>query len=271
MLKEKIASVFSFLWKYRIEAVGLLGLILITVFVFVLMKKKINSLHKEKQVIEHNLKVSQDSLRAVKSKEGDIEYNRLGYLTDKVENLYKINQELAASIKLIKGQVNAVVKTEVKIVEKPVPFYVEGEITDTLSTVFFSLDTVYSPGNYKKYTGFTVANRVTGEMKAQKLYDEVGVSFIVGIKNQDKGSPEIFLKSDYPGLTVTNLEGAVIDPSLFSANKKSKTPLITPGITVGWTPVVWNNKDQRLAINSRSFGVTAGLSFNILKLLKLKK
>lgn len=224
---------------------------------------------KKEEVAQHNLAVAQDSIRIVKDKAGRIEYQKLAYLTDKLDNLEKLNTNLANEVKQIKGKVSTIIQGEVKIVEKPVPFLVKGELVDSTVTAHFNYDTTYSEGNYRKLAGYTQYDLRNGSATGKKLVDETGIKFTTGIKDLDKGKPEIFLKSNYPGFSVTSLEGAVLDPKLFQPKKK--TPLITPSITIGWTPIQWDSKDQAVKVQPKNFGVTVGAGFNILKLIGVKK
>lgn len=258
----------SFIKKIQV-ILAIAALVFLVLFVRHLIKTATDKVEQKLKVTEYNLRVSKDSIRLVKDKLNHDEFNKLAYLTDKIDVLTESNADLTAQIKAIKGNVNTIIKTDVKVVEKPVPFLVTSEQKDSIVTVNFKLDTIYSAGNYRNISGYTIYNTINKNTRAQKLTDEIGVSLITGIKNLDKGKPEIFLKSDYPGLTITNLEGAVIDPSLLKG--KNHTPLITPGITIGWTPISWDNRTQKLTLSTRSVGVTAGLSFNILKLLRFKK
>jgi hypothetical protein len=249
--------------------------IIIALVTFTLFLSYIVSLRKEREILQkqikvanYNQKVTQDSVRLLKDKAGKDEYNKLAFLTESVKSLTKLSEDLAKEVKQIKGTVSTLTKAEVKIVEKPVPFVVKTELNDSTVKAFFNYDTTYSEGNYKKLAGYTQYNLKDGTAVAHKLVDEMGISFTTGIKNVDKGQPEIFLKSDYPGFTVTNLNGAYIDPKLF---KVSKTPLITPTLFIGYTPIGWTNKEQKVRLNTDQFSVGIGLGFNLLKISGIKK
>lgn len=246
-------------------------ILLILLFVWNLMNQRNKSaiLEKKLEVAEQNYKASQDTIRIVKDRAGRVEYNKLAFLTDKVDNLAKLNTDLADEVKKIKGSVSTIVKGEVKIVEKPVPFLVNGQLLDSTVIANFKYDTTYSEGNFRKLAGYTKYDIRSGVSTGEKTVDEIGVKFVTGIKNLDKGKPEIFLKSDYPGFQVTAIDGAILDPKLFQPKKK--TPLITPSITVGWTPLMWDNKAQVVRANPANFGVTVGIGFNILKLTGIRK
>jgi hypothetical protein len=231
-------------------------------------KEKAES-QKKQEVAEYNLTVANDTIRIIRDREGKSEVNKKAYLT-RIQDLEKLNKGLSDEVKAVKGNVSTVIKTEIKIVEKVVPLEVEAKIGSTGDVMAkFKFDTIYSLGNYKKIAGWTLVNLKTGVATGEKQIDEIGIKFTTGIKNLDKNKPEIFLKSDYPGLQVTSLEGAVLDPNLFKS--KTKTPLITPTLSIGYTPLIWNTKNQQVKLLPNNFGVTVGLGFNLFKLTGIKK
>ena len=197
-----------------------------------------NAITKKKlAVAEHNLQAANDSVRITKDKAGRDEANKLAFLTDQLSELKKMNIDLYNEVKSIKGKVSTVIQGEVKVVEKPVPFAVQAQLADSTVRADFKFDTTYSPGNYRKLSGFTKYNLRNGEATGEKTVDEIGIKFTTGIKNLDKGKPEIFLKSDYPGFTVTELDGAVIDPNLF---KKPRQKKLSVGLHFGYSPLYYN-------------------------------
>lgn len=224
---------------------------------------------KKAEVAEYNLKVSNDSIRVIKDRQGKDEYNKLAYLTNSVKALEKLNTELSTEVRSIKGNVTTIIQGQVKIVEKPVPFVVKAELIDSNVIARFNYDSIYSPGNFRKLSGHTSVDLRTGKASGQKEQDEIGIKFVTGIKNLDKGKPEIFLKSDYPGFTVTALDGAVLDPKLFTP--KNKVPLITPTLFVGWTPINTNSSTGIVHMQPAQFSAGIGLGFNLLKVLNIKK
>jgi hypothetical protein len=222
---------------------------------------------KKAEVAEHNLQAANDTIRIVKDRAGRDEANKLAYLTNTVENLAKLNQELANEVKQIKGKVGTIIQSEVKVIHDTVPFIVQGQLIDSNVYARFKFDTTYSPGNFRKLSGYTKYDLKSGLASGVKETDELGVKFTTGIKNLDKGKPEIFLKSDYPGFQVSSLDGAVLDPKLFQP--KRKTPLITPNLVIAWTPISFSRDGT--TIDPGEFSTGIGLGFNLLKLLGFKK
>lgn len=261
-------KILDFLKRYkRILGIGILS-ILVLLLNYYWFHSNTEVLKKQLATTEHNLQVAYDTIRITKDRVGKEEYNKLAYLTNSVENLSKLNKDLANQVKDIKGDVSSISETKIQIIEKKVPFLVRGELLDSQAISYFNYDTTYSPGNFRKLSGFTRFNLSTKESSGEKTEDKIGIKLIGGIKNLKEGKPEIFVKSDYPGFQITSLEGAVLDPDLFKPKKK--TPLITPSLTIGYTPIIYNNQ-QGLKLITNNFGLTVGVGFNILKLLKIKE
>lgn len=220
---------------------------------------------KENARLEINIRAANDTIRLVRDKAGKDEYNKYSYLVKDIQDLKKTNMDLYNVIKDIKGNVNTVVKSDIQIKEVPTPFIVKAELKDSTVTTHFNFDTIYSEKNYKKLAGYTKYNLKTDSSYGEKTVDEIGISLVTGIKNLDKGKPEIFVKSDYPGLTVTGLDGAILDNNLF-IKPKPKKRVISIGGSVGWTPLVYENK--QFNFNPQRIGATLGVNFNLLELLR---
>ena len=224
------------------------------------------SLKRQLAVAEQNIKAANDTIRVVKDKAGKDEFDKLSFITDKLSSLEKLNADLAAEVKTIKGKVSTIIKTDVQIVHDTVPLVVTGTLRDSILTNNFDYSKTFSPANFRKFKGYTKYDLRNGQSTGEVTNDEIGIRFKTGIKNLDKGKPEIFISSDYPGFTVTALDGAVLDPTLFS--KKPKVKLITTGLNIGWTPTTYDFGTKRFDYNPKRVGVTLGLNINILKLLK---
>lgn len=222
-------------------------------------------LRKQVAVAQHNINALNDTIRVTKDREGKAEYNKLSLLTDKLSNLEKLNSDLAQEVKAIKGKVSTIIKGDVQIVHDTVPLIVKGELVDSTVRADFNFSANYSPGNFRKFVGYTKFNLRNGESKGELTQDSLGIRFVTGIKNLDKGKPEIFLKSDYPGFSVSALDGAVLDPKLFN---KKKIPLITTGVNIGWTPTSYDVVTKKFDFKPTRFAVTAGINVNILKLFR---
>lgn len=235
-----------------------------TIYEFNLIKQK----NKQIVVAAQNLAASQDNIRLTKDRLGKEEADKLSYLTTKITDLQKVNADLANEVKITKGTVNEVSKIVVKVVHDTVQLNANTIATDSTIRSDFKFDSTFSPGNFRTIEGYTFYNLKTKKTFGLLTKDRFGVNLITGIKNLNKGKPEIFVRSDYPGFTVTQLEGAILDPSLFA---KQKTPLLTLGITIGLTPVTYDIDKKIWSINTQRIGATLGLQFNIGRLLNKKQ
>lgn len=222
---------------------------------------------KKLEVAEHNIQALNDSIRISKDKEGKTEYNKYSLLVDKVNNLEKLNKELFTEVKNIKGRTSTIIKSDIKIIHDTLSLPVKSEIKDSVIITSFNFDTVYNPGNYRRIKGFTEYNLKTNISTGSLENDEIGVSLVTGIKNLDKGKPEIFLKSDYPGFIPIRLDGAVLDPGLFKTKKRK---LLTVGLNVGWIPIIYDIKQRKFDVSTDKIGVSAGVNINLIKLLTNK-
>jgi len=221
------------------------------------------TLKKEVKVATQNIKALNDTIRLTKDREGKAEFDKLALLTDKVSKLADMNADLAKEVKAIKGRVNTIIKTDLKIVHDTIPVPATGSVVDSVVRVDWKYDTTYSSGNYRKLNGFTTYDLKTKYPYAQKNQDEFGIRLTTGIKNLKEGKPEIFLKSEYPGLTVTALDGAVLDPSLFKPKKR--TPLFTIGAHIGYTPVTYDLVNRKVLFNFAQIGGSFGVNINLLR------
>lgn len=235
--------------------------ILAVIFAFVnLVQFNRNEITKKKlEVAEQNLQAATDTIRITKDKAGREEANKFAFLVDELHDLKKMNADLYKEVQNIKGNVSTVIQGDVKVVEKPVPFLVKAEFADSTVRSDFNYDSVYSAGNYRKLAGYTKYNLRTGQSSGEKTVDEIGIKFTTGIKNLDKDKPEIFLKSDYPGFTITELDGAVIDPNLFKKPRQKKLSL---GVHVGYSPVSYNINTKKVGFTNQIVG-SVGVNYKI--------
>ena len=259
-----INLVLSFFKNNRTLGIAI-GVALASLLLNLKQCKSARDLRKEVAVAQHNINALNDTIRITKDRQGRDEYDKLALLTDKVSNLEKLNQDLAKEVKAIKGKTATIIKGDVQIVHDTVPLIVKGELVDSTVRADFDFSKDFSPGNFRKMSGYTKYDLRTGNATGQLTSDTLGIRFVTGIKNLDKGKPEIFLKSNYPGFSVTQLDGAVLDPKLF---QKKKTPLITTGLNIGYTPVTYDLRTKQFDFNPTRVSVTAGINVNILKLFR---
>ena len=171
-----------------------------------------------------NLDALHDTVRIEKNKAGELTFQKKTLLATK-DNLEKLSKDLADELDKAKGKVIALEKvkakvtTEIQYINNTVSAY--GNNSYSLDWKF---DTTYSVGNYRKFSGNsffkidTVLNKVyPGKTKINN--DEIGFSFVTGIREKDKAL-EIFVTPKYPGMVITDIEGAIIDPQKSDVLKK---------------------------------------------------
>jgi hypothetical protein len=165
-----------------------------------------------------------DTIRIQKNRAGEDMFVKKTLLADK-NSLDKLNSDLSDELKKVKGQVIALqkVKAETKTEVQYVPTYVT-KYTDGKYSLDWKLDTTYSEGNYRKLSAssFFEIDSLTHKISPGKTKikeDVIGFSFVTGLREKDN-SLEIFVTPKYPGMTITSMEGAIIDPHKSDVLKK---------------------------------------------------
>lgn len=256
-----ILSAFKTFFLKNKGAVIVTSLVAILLLVNIYQYNSNRETKKQLAITEHNLKVANDSVRITKDKAGKDEANHLAYYVKNNADLQKLNKDLALEVKNTKGKVNTIVKEQVKIVTDTVYLASNTTIDETDSTITtdFNFDTTYNPGNFRKLKGFAKYDFKTKHSNAQLTQDEIGLTVITGIKNLDKGKPEIFVRSNYPGFTVTQIDGAVLDPKIFKTTTQRR---ISVGLNLGFSPISYNLADKKIETKSQiTFG--AGINYRI--------
>ena len=217
----------------------------------------------------HNLDALKDTVRLQKNKEGEDMYVRKTLLASK-KNLEDLNKNLADELKRIKGDVivihdvETVVKTDTQYVNNYLTVYPDGSYS-----LDWKFDTTFSVNNYRKFSGdsffkidSTTNKVIPGTTRINE--DEMGFSFVTGLREKDK-SLEIFVTPKYPGMKITDIEGAIIDPykstvlkNMFPNKKFSVGPYVGVGLGAGYG---LNGKP----IAGAMFNIGVGIQYSIIK------
>jgi hypothetical protein len=204
----------------------------------------ISNLNSKLDIQNHNLDALSDSIRIEKDKVGDAMFVKKTLLADKA-SLEKLNKDLALEVEKVKGQVltlqkiSAETRTRIEYVPTYITKYADGQYS-----LDWKFDTTYSEGNYRKLSASsffeidTLTHRISpGQTRIGE--DAIGFSFVTGLREKNK-SLEIFVTPKYPGMTITSMEGAIIDPqksdvlkSMFPSKKWSVGPYVGVGIGAG--------------------------------------
>jgi len=192
-----------------------------------------------------NIKAMNDTIRTYKNKNGELVHEKLALLGD-IDDISSMNEELAKEIEYMKDHPIVVTKFKTKIVHDTVRIEVVGGVASfnndsSVKTQPFPFDTImkFDENNYRTLKGEYIvvvdtSMNITSTFRLDE--NEIGMSFLTGITENDNNEIEIFIKSDYPGFTPTSIEGAVIDPrksdvikSYFPAKRWGVSPYVGYG------------------------------------------
>lgn len=199
-------------------------------------------------IANQNTMALSDELRVSKNKANELEYSK-GVLVSEKNDLKNLNKKLDEELKKEKGKVSEITRIVTTITQK-----------DTIKVpneVKVYPDGVYGlKWNYSKQFDAVNARSLAGESKfkfkndsildmgTNITLDSIKFKMVTGLREKD-GKLEIFATSDYPGLKVVELDGAIIDPKNHPVVKKftKKTrwgvgPYLGVGFSNSLTPSV---------------------------------
>jgi hypothetical protein len=216
-----------------------------------------------------NLDALKDTVRVQKNKAGEATYVRKALLADK-KSLEKLNKDLKDELDKQEGKVIVIerVVTETKVDTQYVNNFLSSYGNNKFS-LDWKYDSTFSANNYRKFSGksFFVVDTLNNKVLpgiTRIDQDEMGFSFVTGLREKDKAL-EIFVTPKYPGMTVTQIEGAVIDPyksdvlkKMFPNKKFSLGPYVGVGVGAG----VGLNGNP---IFGPVFNIGVGLQYSIIK------
>ena len=163
-----------------------------------------------------NLAALKDTVRIEKDKSGEVEYTKAALITEN-SSLKDLNKNLSDQVKKQKGKVIYIESTDGNIgkdTSKPIIGQVK-EINDTTYAISDSLNIRYDSNNYKKLLVITTIsidkNRNVKILKTDIENDNIGFNIVTGLQ-EEKGQLRIFIRSDYPNLSFTKIDGSLIDP-----------------------------------------------------------
>ena len=192
-------------------------------------------------ISEQNTRALNDSVRISKTKNGELE-SSINVLVAEKGDLAELSKNLAAELKKEKGNVHELmdILAHIKIRDT---IYITNTLIKYSNGVYglkWNYDTTFNAKNSRSIAGEsqfkqdTIRTYVDGvekidikttPMKTIISKDDMKFHLVTGLK-ENGDNIEIFARSDYPGLTITDLEGAIIDPKThpvitkFSKQKK---------------------------------------------------
>lgn len=163
-----------------------------------------------------NLEALKDTIRIEKNKNGEIQYSKAALIAEN-GSLKELNSELHEEVKKQKGKV-IYIQSSNGTITKDTSHQIHGTvkvINDTTFEISDSLTINYDSNNYKKFLVVTTisvdSNRKVKVLKTNLKKDDLGFNLVTGLK-EENGKLRIFMKSDYPNLQFTKIDGALIDP-----------------------------------------------------------
>lgn len=206
------------------QKVTLVVIILLLLFSVGMLHKKMASKNVEINMFKQNQKALKDSIRISKNKINDVVFSK-NILVTKKNELQDLNSDLNDELKKERGKVYSLNKTILELRNRP-PKVITNTVylyPDNVVGVKFEFDTIYSENNRRKLVGetkFKIKDSVSVvNVKTDIIEDLFNFDLITGLKKKD-GNLEIFIRSNYPNLNVTNIEGAIINPQDHPAVKE---------------------------------------------------
>lgn len=213
-------KIWDFIKDSKNQKYVLLGALVLIIVLYLFQMDKINRLDTKNIILRQNQEYYKDSINIERNKVGELQFERAVLVTTR-RILKKDSSMLADELKKQNGKVIFLSNTIAKIKNKP---------TDTITTIvikypdnLFGLKWEFDDNldslNYRLLAGetkFILTDSGQVEPKLTQITrDELGLSLQTGLV-EDDGILTIFIKSNKHGFSVTQLEGAIIDP------KKSK-------------------------------------------------
>jgi len=238
-------NILIFLKNTAVQRLLLFSALIICIFLWI---QSCNSYKNDLDRSSNNFETYKDSTHKLILKNGQFEYERKMYLLEKGE-LEKYNADLKKELDKEKGNVKIITGAEV-IIHDTIT------IIDSTSK-YKKLDdsTYYLPWNfedeqfgfYKSISGnttFILTNDSIRELnKIRSSLTDYKFSFkiITGVKEESNGIYKIFIrtKDDNKNISFDNIEGAILDPTLFD-NKDKDWIIFGPQFGFGNSNNSWN-------------------------------
>jgi hypothetical protein len=170
----------------------------------VLYAHEVNSLNSKLEVSKANIAALLDSARIVKTKNGELESVRLALIAD-VKSLKRLSESLDSELKKERGKVGTITTAQVTV---------KGDTIKIKNIPKNSADTAWS-WDYSKSdsNGSRYIEGITTRAMTLITRDEISLKLITGLKQRASDNKlEIFIRTPFPGVTFSDIEGAVLDP-----------------------------------------------------------
>ncbi len=254
-----LSKIASFFLKLITTPNGRTFLALVVIAILVIMKiQSCNALNEADRLAKQNQAALKD-MEIVKNKNGELSYQK-ALSEGTAKDLKKTNDSLYKALKAEKGNVKFIASAGVSW--KSPEIIVDNQlfaINDTTKGLKWSNKNDYHTIEGMSTFGFVQTQKSyrlsAGQTTISK--DEVNLSLITGLK-EENGIYKIFITPKTPGVTISNIEGAIIDKKTILGNNisplvdsKAKKgglgihagigimPMVnSTGVSLGWGPVI---------------------------------
>jgi hypothetical protein len=225
-----------------------------------------DGLKDELMIAGQNEKALHDSVRVTTNKLGEQVFLKNTFIADG-KKLKELNADLYREVKNLKGDVKMITTANAGI--KSDPIYLTNTITkyaDGIVDIGWKYDTIFSKGNYRKLAGISKIQYDSTNVldKGTTITtDEIGISVTTGLVKLD-GSYQIFVKSNYPGMSISDIQGSILDKDMIQSDESSWVFGPYLGVGVGVDPM-----NRTVGPNvSIGLGITYNLNKKIKRLFK---
>ena len=247
--------------KLKLNQILMIGFVVV-LLLFLRQCSVTDGLKDDLLVAGQNEKALNDSVKATTNKLGEQVFLKNTFIADG-KKLKELNAELYKEVKNLKGDVKIITTANTEI--KSDPIYLTNTITkyaDGIVDIRWKYDSLFSKGNYRKLAGISKIQYDSANVldKGTTItQDEIGISVTTGLVKLD-GSYQIFVKSNYPGMSISDIQGSIIDKNMIQSDESSWVFGPYFGVGVGVDPV-----NKTIGPNV-SFGL--GITYNLNKKIK---
>jgi hypothetical protein len=224
------------------------NLTIIIAIIIILLMRSCSPSKGEINSLKQNVFALNDSIRTYKTKTGILVYEKGALITEN-GNLKSLNKGLSDEVKYLKDNPIVIIKTKIVIKHDTieVPVYISNPVWNEDGSVSrelkWSYDKDFGKGNSRKLSGkIDVTVDTSMNLTSTPVHitdDEFSIAITTGLTENKDGLLEIFVKSDYPGFNVSELDGALIDPKKSDVLKKYFPPKKwSLGLYTGFGPYV---------------------------------
>jgi hypothetical protein len=247
--------------KIKLNHALMIGLV-VMILLFLRQCSVTDSLKDELMVSTQNQKALNDSVRITTNKLGEQVFLK-NTLIAEGNQLKELNRDLYDEVKNLKGDVMMISTAAASI--KSYPVYITNtikEYPDGMIDISWKYDTIFSKGNSRRLAGISRiqydSTKVLDKGTIIKT-DEISMSITTGLLKLND-SYQIFVKSNYPGMTFTDIQGSIIDKRMIQSDESSWVFGPYVGVGMGVDPL------NRTIGPNVSIGV--GLTYNLNKKIK---